>query len=186
MGDSNQDLDVLLHQYDHALHIAQFADTASWEVTSIIWGANTLMLGFVLEADPAKVKVLIQTTAILGVILSGIVLAVFHATKIGKDRAYFVCQEIEERLSRLGTVYNSGSVFHYLHKHNAEAYPKHFMRSLVWTVSIVFLIAWAVVGHSAMGWWGASLVLLAAGGLGGLTVFFWKRGLKEIGTETHS
>lgn len=45
-----QELDVLLNEYERAQELAHHSDAVFWEITSIIWGANTLMLGFVLEA----------------------------------------------------------------------------------------------------------------------------------------
>jgi hypothetical protein len=45
----------LLHEYDQALQIAQHSDTIIYGVTAIVWGANTLLLGFILEV-PCEFK----------------------------------------------------------------------------------------------------------------------------------
>jgi len=40
----------LLLEYTQAQESAQYHDSLTWEVTSIIWGASTLLIGFIVEA----------------------------------------------------------------------------------------------------------------------------------------
>jgi hypothetical protein len=41
--------DKALHEYDQALEIGRYSDNIIHEVAAIVWGANTLLLGFILE-----------------------------------------------------------------------------------------------------------------------------------------
>jgi hypothetical protein len=48
------EIQVMLAEYEFARDNRISADTTAWEMTSIVWGAQTLLLGFVLEALPNK------------------------------------------------------------------------------------------------------------------------------------
>jgi hypothetical protein len=46
---NNSLLDKAMHEYEQAGEIARHTDNIIHEVTAIVWGANTLLLGFILE-----------------------------------------------------------------------------------------------------------------------------------------
>ena len=140
MGDSNQALDVLLHQYDHALHVAQFADTSSWEVASIIWGANTLILGFILEVRCApENQWLVMVAAVVGIFMSLYVPFVQYLTKKGQSVAYAICRDIERE----------SALTHRLHTRINEIYPKKRGQAAIWVLTGIFIGAWCWNIHHA-------------------------------------
>jgi hypothetical protein len=166
----DHELEVLLNEYDHAQDAAQHTDAVFWEITAIVWGANTLMLGFVLEAIQTKeASLLIEVSAVLGIVLNWIPPATYHSGKVGQLLAYKTCQDIEARLptsSKLQTRID-------------EIYPKHFVQWLVYLVTITFAISWLLVGYKARGCFGV-LMVFAVGILTSLLLFWrWKRGSKE-------
>jgi len=58
--------------YEFARDTRDTCDTLAWEVAAIIWGGQTLLLGFVLEAiiRQREVLILILVVAILGVVMA--------------------------------------------------------------------------------------------------------------------
>ena len=57
-----------------------------------------------------------------------------------------------------------------------DNYPRRFVRNLVWTVTLILLAVWAIVGYSAAGKRGASVVVISEIAFGLLTILFWKWG----------
>jgi hypothetical protein len=166
----DRELSVLLNEYERAQEVAQHSDAVFWEITSIIWGANTLMLGFVLEAiGNASAEWLIVATATLGVVLSMLVVATYYSSKVGQRIAFKVCRSIEARLPTNLK----------LHTQIDQAYPKQFIQRMVWLVTIIFLLAWIIVGRSALGIKGALLVVAAVVLVSMLLLIFWVLGLRE-------
>jgi len=70
-------------------------------VTAIVWGANTLLLGFILEVScDSKNQVLVIVAASVGILLTAYVPVHHHLTKIIQKRiAYPVARKIESELS---------------------------------------------------------------------------------------
>jgi hypothetical protein len=94
----NQDrLQIAIAVHERANENAHHSDIIIWEVTSIIWGANTLLLGFILEAiDDSHARPLIIATSIIGIFLTVFVAHFVHLAKIGQHTAYRMCQNIEQ------------------------------------------------------------------------------------------
>ena len=68
----------LFHEYDQALQIAQHSDTIIYEVTAIVWGASTLLLGFILEVPcESSNQNLVMLSAVVGFCLSAYVPVVY-------------------------------------------------------------------------------------------------------------
>jgi hypothetical protein len=62
-----QKAEITIAEYDQALDIAEHTDVVIHEVAAIIWGANTLLLGFILEVDcGSSNQRLVVLTATLG------------------------------------------------------------------------------------------------------------------------
>jgi len=165
----DREIEVLLNEYDHAQDVAQHTDAVFWEITAIVWGANTLMLGFVLEAiGNEKAGLLIEITAMLGIVLSEIPFATYHSGKIGQRLAFEICRDIEARLP-------TGST---LHTKIREKYPKHFIQWLVYLVTAVFAISWCTVGYADLVRHGLLLVFAVGLVTVLLLIWGWKRGKK--------
>jgi hypothetical protein len=71
--------------YEMAQQSAEHHDTMLWEVTYIIWGSTTLLLGFVLEAIKQE-PLLSLITAVLSMFLSIMVLAFCNAVSGRSER----------------------------------------------------------------------------------------------------
>jgi hypothetical protein len=124
-------------QYDQALRIAHHSDGIIHEVAAIVWGANTLLLGFILEVPcESNNQKLVVVVSIVGLLMSLYVPLVHILVKRGQKIAYETCQDIEKDLS-----------FKYkLHTAIDAAYPKWkpgWVAVLVLTV--VFVFTWGYV-----------------------------------------
>jgi phosphoribosylglycinamide formyltransferase-1 len=161
--------EILLNEYERAQEVAQHSDAVFWEITSIIWGANTLLLGFVLEAiKPGTANSLITATAMIGTVLSLLVLGTYYSSKVGQKIAFDICRRIESQLS----------TFHRLHTEITRKYPKYFLLKLIWFVTLVFLGLWLFVGYSANGTCGTVLVASIAIVFGVLLILFRRVGVR--------
>lgn len=94
-GKQERDAEFL---YQSAQQSAEHHDAMLWEVTYIVWGSTTLLLGFVLEA--------INEEPLLSLITAGFsifitVLSVFFAMSFRKIRnnKYAVCKRIEQDMN---------------------------------------------------------------------------------------
>ncbi len=88
---------ALLAEYAFAYENRSNADSVAWEMTSIMWGGQTLLLGFALEAVGSRpAQPIIVVLAMLGIALSFFNSAVM-GTRITVSREMVkVCSEIED------------------------------------------------------------------------------------------
>jgi hypothetical protein len=88
--------EIALSVYEAARESAQASDILMWQVASIVWGANVLLLSAASEAirDRAPLFVLVLTI-MLGVCLTIFVPRFFWLSKVGQRLAYEKCREIE-------------------------------------------------------------------------------------------
>jgi hypothetical protein len=94
------------HLDDHSLLVAEYefardnrssADATAWEMTAIVWGAQTLLLGFVLEAlSNRDVQVLIIFLGVLGIAMSGFNFVVMRARNKVCKAMVKICSAIED------------------------------------------------------------------------------------------
>lgn len=134
---NNIEIEKVLHEYDQALAIGHHTDTIIHEVTAIVWGANTLLLGFILEV-PCKPKgqILVIVAAIVGVFMSAYVPWIHHWAKKSQGVAYEVSRQIETDIS----------LTHRLHTRISEIYPKWKPGlKAVWVLTGIFVLAWVGV-----------------------------------------
>jgi hypothetical protein len=127
----------LFHEYEQALQIAQHADTMIYEVTAIVWGANTLLLGFILEVpcDSPNQKLVIASS-IVGLFLSLYVPMVHWLTKIGQKIAQDASEAIEADLK----------LAHNIHTRVRNAYPKWRPgKKAMGFLTLMFVLAWGTV-----------------------------------------
>lgn len=135
----------ILLEYELAQQSAEHHDTLLWEVTAIIWSANTLMLGFAFETSSSSPQGIVFAGAILGIFLSAF--AHLHVRISGwvKRQKYAICHVIERELA----------LSHRQHLEMLETYPLGHRRlagiqtKVHLFLTICFILAWAYVAwHS--------------------------------------
>lgn len=135
------EIEKALCEYDQALEIGHHTDTIIHEVTAIVWGANTLLLGFILEVPcHSKNQSLVIVSSVVGIFMSVYVPWVHHWTKKSQGIAYGVCRQIESELA----------LTHRLHTAINQIYP-NWRPGLkaVWLLTVVFVLAWVgVIGRA--------------------------------------
>lgn len=126
----------MLAEYEQAQSVAQHDDAVFHEVAAIAWGANTLLLGFILEVgcDSSNQRLVIAA-AVVGLFISGYVPLVMHLVKIGQLIAFSVCRDIEDQLH----------LPHRLNTRIHEKYPLKWGQRAVWSITVVFVLAWLCV-----------------------------------------
>lgn len=131
----------MLAEYERAQEIGHHTDTVIHEITAIVWGANTLLLGFILEVNcDSDNQKLVVAAAVIGFLMSVYVPLVMHWTKKSQRIAYATCRQIEDELP----------LAHRLNNRIHEEYPKWRPGQVaVWVLTVFFVIAWiCVVVHA--------------------------------------
>ncbi len=138
-NESKNDLEIekALHEYSAALEVAHHNDNVMHEVTAIVWGANTLLLGFILEVPcESKNQILVIVASIVGIRMSLYVRRIHSLKKINLHIAYGICRKIEEDLS----------LRHRLNNTIHNEYPKGELGfKAVKALTIIFVVAWGLV-----------------------------------------
>jgi hypothetical protein len=127
----------LFHEYHQAIQIAQHSDTIIYEVTAIVWGANTLLLGFILEVPcESSNQNLVMLSAVVGFCLSAYVPVVYWLVKLGQKIAQDKSEAIEADLK----------LEHRIHTLIRGKYPKwHPGKVAMGVLTLLFLVTWAWV-----------------------------------------
>jgi hypothetical protein len=138
---SSDALDKALAEYERAQEIGHHTDIVLYEITAIVWGANTLLLGFILEVGcDSHNQWLVLVAAVLAFLLTGYVPLIEYMTKKGQRIAYEICRQIENDLP----------LAHRLNNRIHDAYPKWRPgQTAVWVLTLFFLVAWFIVGWHA-------------------------------------
>jgi hypothetical protein len=129
--------------YERAQEDAFHSDTVSYEVAAIVWSANVLLLGFILEVPltrPRQWGVLLA--AIICIFLTLYVPYVRYLTKIGQSIAQKLCREIEKTPGfpedlRLHTLID-------------DVYGKNKGKWAINVVTVVFIWSWLIVSLRAL------------------------------------
>jgi hypothetical protein len=144
LNNSDRDrIEILLAEYERGQEIGHHTDGIIHEVTSIVWGANTLLLGFILEVScDSTNQILVIVSAVVGILMSAYVPWVHHLTKRIQRIAYDVCRKIEDEAPlphRLNILINAD-------------YPKWKPGLVaVWVLTAVFVAAWlGVIVHAGI------------------------------------
>ena len=129
--------DEKLHAaYEFARETRGEADTILWEVAAIIWGGQTLLLGFVLEAISGKLAALL----ILCVSVAGLLMTVFNE-KIMTTRSY-VCRKMVDTMAalekKIGMDVRPQEIL-------SDGYPKGLQRKWASRVNYAFGAIWVIV-----------------------------------------
>jgi hypothetical protein len=86
------------HIYERAQESAFHSDVIAYEVAAIVWSANVLLLGFILEVPlTASRQKPVLAAAIVSLFFTLYVPYVMRLTKIGQHLARQICREIEEK-----------------------------------------------------------------------------------------
>jgi hypothetical protein len=133
----NLKVDKILAEYERAQDVGHHTDTVIHEITAIVWGANTLLLGFILEVNcDSDNQKLVLVAAVLGFLMSAYVPLTMYWTKKGQRIAYAICREIENELP----------FTHRLNNRIHDEYPKWRPgQVLVGVLTFCFLAAWVYV-----------------------------------------
>ena len=124
--------DQLMVEYQAAQDSAQHHDNLIWSITSIMWGASLVLLGFIIQAvaNPALASLIVAAT-VLGILLNlCVLLAVLQLNSV-KNQKYDRCKEIEARFG--------------LRQHQTVQYRRGVQRVVYTLVTVMFLIAWGTV-----------------------------------------
>jgi hypothetical protein len=130
--------DLDLHKfwtvYERAQDAAFHSDEVMWQVTAIIWGANTVLLGFVLEAIRARFVASLIVSSVVGMVLTAFVARVCAVAKVAKSVGYEICQTIEKHSDFPEQLR--------IHTRIDKHYPKGFGSRWVYGISIIFGLLW--------------------------------------------
>jgi hypothetical protein len=122
--------------YEAAQETVHHSDAVFYEVAAIVWSANTLLLGFILEVplSPSKQKPVFGS-AILGLLLTAYVPLILWLTKIGQGVAIDQCKEIEKKLPE----------WLQFHLRIDRAYPKRRGQYAAGFVTVAFTAVWIYI-----------------------------------------
>ncbi|HMB83396.1 MAG TPA: hypothetical protein VKI40_05015 [Terriglobales bacterium] len=127
--------EITLRVYELAQQSAEHHDTLLWEVTYIIWGSTTLLLGFVLEAIKQE-PFLALMTALLSIFLSVMVLRFAMLYRQVRNTKYTICKEIEDALE-MKTTWKQHTV--------TKDYGPGVQTKWYWFATGVFIFMWVCV-----------------------------------------
>jgi hypothetical protein len=128
---------LLIAEYEFARDNRGNADATAWEMTAIVWGGQTLLLGFVLEAISNRdVQLLIVLVGVLGLVLCRFNYVVVTTRNLVCNAMNRICGEIEnsteEMLRKPQNRLNS-------------VYPSRVQTLWFNVVNWVFAVAWLAV-----------------------------------------
>jgi hypothetical protein len=173
MTNDQQDVDertrrLLILEYEQAQESAEHHDSLMWEVTSIIWGAATLLIGFIVEAicnGNIAVQMVISATAVLGLVLTWFSYYLIRRNNQRMNELYLVCQRIECKLSLQYSIHCEAKKTAHERKWVGAQKRLYLIISIffsvVWLLILALSIACAVRGAQA--WWFPVLLRLAIG-----------------------
>ena len=123
--------------YERAQEAAYHTDDVMWQSTSILWGANTILLGFVLAAMHDRRALPLIIASVVGVVLTGFAARICAVAKVAKSVGYRICREIENHAEFPADLR--------LHTRIDKCYPKGFGRRWIYGVSMMFGLIWVFV-----------------------------------------
>jgi len=134
----NHKLRVLLTEYEAAQQSAQHHDTLVWTVSSIMWTANLLIMGFIINnIKNASLLLVVIFLYILGIAtISGVWLFMCQFNKL-KRQKYERCKTIEETIEAEFEVK--------MEQHRGVKWPEGCQRIFYSALMILFIVAWTSV-----------------------------------------
>jgi hypothetical protein len=131
------EIQIRLAEYERSQEVGHHTDTIIHEVTAIVWGANTLLLGFILEVpcEPNR-QVPVIVASLIGIAMSAYVPWVHSLTKRIQRIAYRICRTIEDEVP----------LPHRLNNEIHADYPSWKPGlAAVWFLTILFVGAWLAI-----------------------------------------
>jgi len=147
MNEVKLDKEITLAEYQAAQETAHHVDVVIWEAAAIIWSANALLLGFILEAwNSAKPSTyfLILLGAMLGLGMTRFLMLSFGRLKATQLLSFGVCQKIEKQLPMYFCLHSKIDAAY------EEAHDKGRMRQRYNYVSALFLAVWFIVSLASL------------------------------------
>ncbi len=136
--DEERNRQIALAVYERAQEAAYHTDAVLWEATAIIWGGNTLLLGFILEAlDKKEALRPIIWVSVIGLVLTIFVAIMWYVARITKSISYSTCRKIEARY-QFPWHLRLHSVIH-------RFYPKAIATNCAYFISACFVCMWLYV-----------------------------------------
>jgi hypothetical protein len=130
--------DALLVEYQAAQDSAEHHDNLVWTVTSTMWGASLILLGFTFgQIGKPGLGALIIIISFLGISLSVFVWIFALQLNNLKRQKYERCRELEEELGLLQHT-------------NHSKHPRGSQRYLYAVIMALFIAAWCIVLWSAV------------------------------------
>ena len=128
---------LLVAEYEFARDNRSTADATAWEMTAIVWGGQTLLLGFILEAISNRdVQLLIALVGVLGLVLCRFNHVVVHTRNIVCNRMNKICREIEN---------STAEMLHKPQNRLDDVYPPGVQTLWFNIVNWLFVVAWLAV-----------------------------------------
>jgi hypothetical protein len=132
--------DIMLAAYTFAWENRNAADTSAWEMVAIVWGAQTLVLGFTLEAiSSSEAQPLIVIVAFLGFVLCRFSEIVVSTRSTVCHEMVKICLDIEKKLDMPNKVQNRLT----------DVYPGGLQTRWFRIVNWSFVPVWAIVAVRA-------------------------------------
>jgi len=145
---SDHTVEKLLAAYQVAHENAHHHDAIIWEAAAIIWSANALLMGFVLEALSSTrllVQVLVAVSSLLGVAMTWFLRSSFPRMKQNQQISWDICQKIERKLEMEFKVHSS------IDEDYQSKGQKTRMQDLFRKLTTVFIIVWFVFFLASIG-----------------------------------
>ena len=135
---TDHEVEARLAEYERAQEVALHTDGIVHEITSIVWAANTLLLGFSLDVGCDSKQILVILASVAAIVMTLYAPFSIQHIKVIQHLAYGVCREIE-KLKKDDKLILPNQ----LHTAIDNAYSKSRPgQTAVWTVNIVFILAW--------------------------------------------
>jgi hypothetical protein len=141
-GTDRDETTLLIAEYEFARDNRNQSDAIEWEMTAIVWGGQTLLLGFVLEAiGHREAQLLIVFVGVLGLVMSLFNYKVVRTRNSVCNLLNHICRQIEERM--LSMRYKPQTRLD-------EKYEKGIQTRWFDIVNCAFIVVWLVVITAAM------------------------------------
>jgi hypothetical protein len=93
---TDQEVEARLAEYERAQEVALHTDGIVHEITSIVWAANTLLLGFSLDVGCDSKQMLVIFASVAAIVMTLYAPFSIQHIKVIQGLAYGVCREIEK------------------------------------------------------------------------------------------
>jgi heme/copper-type cytochrome/quinol oxidase subunit 4 len=128
----DEDKQALLFEYQAAQDSAQHHDSLLWNITGIIWGAELVLLGFIIQSiESFRSKPVVLISSFLAIVLIIFLFVTFLYLRNIRNFKYARCKEIEVILG--------------LKQHRLLPHPKFIGTIMFYSVLLIFIVTWVIV-----------------------------------------